>query len=479
MDLLQMSLLQMSLTAGLLVIAILLIRAVALNKLPKTVFLILWGVVLCRLLVPVSIPVQLSVPGIFDEALKKIFPEQSASPVFENMIPQDGLTTGFIDTVGIAGQVSETAPMHFSIDPLVLALIWVAGMVITFSFFAVIYFKNYRELRFATLIPENDFLKEWLAGHKLSRSITILQSDRIRSPIAVGIIKPRIILPKSMNLKDEQLLSYVLTHEYYHIKRYDALWKLILVFALCVHWFNPLVWVMFVLINRDLEITCDELVIRRFGTEIKTAYAYALIGMAEQRQQFTPLYNGFSKNAAEERIVSIMKTKKTSKMSLIAACALVFVLIGCVFVVSATDAQPEKTLCEYPAYPCEWPLYPYDICCHDALRLQTFYERFDGELGAFITMRAVHFWKENLDGDVTITMKREGWFDVTGQETGGFIRMIALPPTHLTVTEIPNMEVFVFDDEWGGEWNEWIFENGTIRVSVTEPGFSITYTPAR
>lgn len=98
---------------------------------------------------------------------------------------------------------------------------------------------------------------------------------------------------------------------------------------------------MFILANRDLELSCDEMVINRFGAETRTAYAYTLIGMAEQRNKFTPLYNGFSKNATEERIVSIMKIKKTSLAGLISACFMVSVLIVGAFAVSATDNTPD------------------------------------------------------------------------------------------------------------------------------------------
>ena len=119
----------------------------------------------------------------------------------------------------------------------------------------------------------------------------------------------------------------MLTHEFHHIKRFDALWKLLLVFAVCIHWFNPLVWVMFILANRDMELICDEMVINHFGAEKKTAYAYSLIGMAEQRKKFTSLLNsGFSKNAAEERIESIMKKSKKSIVSIIVAVVVVVVL---------------------------------------------------------------------------------------------------------------------------------------------------------
>jgi len=126
-----------------------------------------------------------------------------------------------------------------------------------------------------------------------------------------------------MNMSDKQLLDYVLTHEYYHIKRFDAFWKTVLLLALCVHWFNPVVWVMFVLANRDLELTCDEAVLRRFGTETKKDYARILISMVEQGGRFTPLYTGFSKNATQERILSIMKSKKNSVLAIVIAVLLV------------------------------------------------------------------------------------------------------------------------------------------------------------
>jgi beta-lactamase regulating signal transducer with metallopeptidase domain len=326
-----MNILQMSITGGLLITVIIIIRAIALNKLPKKMFPILWSIVIFRLLVPVSIPLPFNVLSIYDV----LFPATIEQPVIEN--PLNTGTTFPIIMPEVVGQSPETT-QPFS----VATVIWLFGMLAAFIFFAVIFFKNHRELRFATLIRDNDYLNKWLAEHKTKRSLSILQSDRITTPIAVGIFNPRIILPMSMNMDDTQLLDYVLAHEYYHIKQHDALLKILFTFTLCVHWFNPLVWVMFILANRDLELSCDEMVINRFGAETKTAYAYTLIGMAEQRNKFTPLYNSFSKNATEERIVSIMKVKKTSLVSLISACFMVSVLIVGAFAVSANDNTPSN-----------------------------------------------------------------------------------------------------------------------------------------
>jgi len=315
-----MSLVQMSISAGLLVIAIVLIRAVALNRLPKTTFLILWGVALFRLLIPVTIPARFGLYPALRELWDTVLSANTVPSVSENTL------TWFVISETAAGvAVQNGAEQVISIPP--ANILWLIGMVTLIIFFAVLYFKSHRPLRFATLICDDDFVSEWLATHRIMRPLAIVQSDRILTPLAAGLIKPRIILPKCMDLSDRELLSHVLTHEYYHIKRFDALWKLLLVLAVCIHWFNPLVWVMFVLASRDLELTCDELVIRHFGAEKKAAYAYSIIGMAEQRSKFASLlYNGFSKNAAVERIESIMKMKRKSIISLSVAVVMVTVL---------------------------------------------------------------------------------------------------------------------------------------------------------
>ena len=340
-----MSVLQMSISVGLLVITIMLIRFIALNRLPKKMFLALWGLALFRLLVPVSIPLPFSVPSIISEISRIALTNTAIPSVMEKIFFLGSPSTEITEATGIFEKIKETAQVKiFSIT--LTTIIWLLGMLAVFIFFAVIYYSNHKEMRFATLICDNDYFNKWLTENKLIRSIAIMQSDRIISPLAVGILKPRIILPKSMDMSNKQLLDYVLAHEYYHIKRYDAFWKMLLILALCVHWFNPIVWVMFVLASRDLELTCDEMVIRRFGAEAKTAYAYMLIGMIEQGSKFAPLYSGFSKNATQERIVSIMKNKKLTLARLMLALIIVSTLTIGVLVASANNSDKETPAAE-------------------------------------------------------------------------------------------------------------------------------------
>jgi beta-lactamase regulating signal transducer with metallopeptidase domain len=113
--------------------------------------------------------------------------------------------------------------------------------------------------------------------------------DTIAVPLTYGIWRPVILLPKIISSKDEWRLKYILAHELVHIKRFDTLRKWLLAAALCIHWFNPLVWAMYVLANRDIELACDEAVVRAFGQTSRSQYALALIGMEEAKIGLAPL----------------------------------------------------------------------------------------------------------------------------------------------------------------------------------------------
>ena len=332
-----MGIVQMSISAGALIIAVTVIRSVALNRLPKTIFLVLWGVILLRLFVPVSIPLPFGTFSAVNESILNV----------SHSIQSGGFLPGTTPPINRPSAAAhEMAALPYPLDPAataqnvnVIRLIWFSGMLAIFVYFTFIFLRSYRKLRFALPVGNEEFWGKWLARHKLLRPIAIMLSDRITSPIAAGVIRPRIILPQNIDLNNTQLLSHVLTHEYYHIKRGDALLKMFLVFALCVHWFNPLVWIMFVLANRDLELTCDEAVVRHFGMETKEAYAYSIIDMAEHRSAFTPFFSGFTKNAAEERIESIMKMKRASIPSW--GIALVLAAVLTVGAFSTADAAPQ------------------------------------------------------------------------------------------------------------------------------------------
>lgn len=317
-----MSLLQMSFTGGILILAVIVIRALAINMLPKKAFNALWWISVVRLMIPFSIPSAFSVYSLMG-----------------SHAPGNGSQAIRVLPIGASGQA---ASMPDSITNAVSTwtVVWAADVLVCAVFFSLAYWKCRKE--FQTSIPVgNDFTENWLSVHQQGRRISIRQSGRFSAPLTYGVLHPVILMPTSTKWENTDSLAYVLAHEYVHIRRFDSIRKLVLIVVLCVHWFNPLVWVMYILANRDIELSCDEAVVRFFGENTKAAYARALISMEETRSGLTPLCSSFSKNAIEERITAIMKIKKTTVFSLVLAG---FIVVGTAtaFATSANAQQAES-----------------------------------------------------------------------------------------------------------------------------------------
>lgn len=316
-----MSLLQMSFTGAVMILAVIVIRALLINRLPKTTLLVLWGIVLARLSIPFSLPSVFSIYSLLDRST----PADAA------------INTQVAHILAVTpawrGEAQTSAPeLIQSIS--IWNIVWLVGVLVCALFFTIAYLKCRWE--FQTSLPvENDFTKTWLNTHRLRRHIFIRQSSRFSAPLTYGVFHPVILMPKATKWEDTTALQYVLAHEYVHIRRFDTLIKLVLIATLAVHWFNPLVWAMYILANRDLELTCDEQVVLLFGERSKSTYARTLISMEETRSGVMPLCNNFSKNAIEGRITAVMKTRKTTLVSFVLAVALVAGTIT----VFATSAQ--------------------------------------------------------------------------------------------------------------------------------------------
>lgn len=320
-----MSLLQMSFAGGMMILAIIVIRTLTINLLPKKTFMALWGITVVRLLFPFSIPSMFSVYSLLGSHLSAI--DAAKGPQAAGVLP-----------IGTTEQIAAV-PGNISNAVSVWTVIWAVGVLACAMFFAIAYWKCRQE--FQTSLPvNNDFIRNWLNAHQQRRVISIRQSGRFSAPLTYGIFRPVILMPISTEWEKTKSLQYVLAHEYVHIRRFDSIMKLVLIVMLCVHWFNPLVWAMYILANRDIELSCDEAVLRLFGENAKAAYARALIGMEETRSGLTPLCNNFSKNAIEERITAIMKNRKTTIFSFVLAC---FIVAGTVAALATSaKAQPQQ-----------------------------------------------------------------------------------------------------------------------------------------
>ena len=347
-----MNITEMSIMGGIMILAVIVMHALGVNKLPKRAFIVMWEIVLLRLLLPVSIPLPILPAVTVPEVPSISAPSAQHSdytapslfmPNYDMYVPEDYTTAPVAPAVPVQPQIVKepsAQPVEKTSTPkpqlnISFGAVYAVGTVAIALFFALSYVHGIRKFR-TSLPVENDYVSDWLYIRKGGSRISVRYSDRIASPLTYGILRPVILLPKDADLSDQKRLAYILEHEYAHIRHFDSLKKIIAALALCLHWFNPLVWAMYLLYNRDMELWCDECVIKRFGEKSRANYARMLITM-EELKSGTPLMSYFRKNSVEERIILIMKYKKKTVVSVIAAVLLVAAVTAAII---ATSVNP-------------------------------------------------------------------------------------------------------------------------------------------
>ncbi len=342
-----MALWEMSVSGGILILAILAVRRLFQSRVPRRAFLILWAAALLRLLIPWRLEVPVSIFSLLENAgidgVEKFVD-------FSHEREEDRMGNVFYENKGNApegtgnGAVSEES--LFPSDGSWISLwkiLYFSGVLFSGGFYLKAYLK-YRRLFCASLPAEDPKVLEWLQSVPLKRKLKARSLDLIGTPMTYGVLRPVILLPKGIQWEDSRQMEFVLTHELIHVRRFDAVWKFFLLSAACIHWFNPLAWLMQILANRDLELACDEEVIEQFGQDSRKAYAMSLISLAERKGSVASWGSGFSKDAMEERIDAIMRKRKFTKGSLAGAGILVM-FAGVLFAATL----PQKTAGENAA----------------------------------------------------------------------------------------------------------------------------------
>ncbi len=334
-----MTIWEMSCSGAVLIAAILLLRWLALYRLPKWTFLLLWAVALARLLVPVAVPSPVSVysgaEALWELAQEEAIPPEPVEPVSPVLVMPGGVSAvpdrGPVPTeiAPIVPAAPDRAPAGTgSPSPVdeapgaaeIVTAVYIAGACLLAVWFLGAYWRCWRVLRRAEPV-ENEVLARWRMDHPRAR-VRFRQSGAVTAPLTYGLLHPTVLFPDKTDWTDREGLRYVLAHEYVHIRRRDVWWKLLLAVAVCVHWFDPMVWCMYVYANRDLELSCDEAVVRAFGLPARPDYALTLLHAEAQRQ--LPLCSGYSGQAAiKERITAIMKSRKLTAAAVLAALVLV------------------------------------------------------------------------------------------------------------------------------------------------------------
>ena len=308
-----LKIINMSISASWLILAVLILRLV-LKKAPKWVNVLLWGIVAVRLICPLS----------FESALSLI-PSSETIPLDIEMAAKPTIDSGVPAINSVVNPVlsSFAPPQHVltSANPLqiwipILNIIWLIGVGALLLYTAVSYWRLCRKVVTAVCYKGN-----------------IFQSENVSSPFVLGIIKPRIYLPFNMNGQD---LEHVVAHEQAHIHRKDHWWKPFGFLLLTIHWFNPLVWLAYVLLCRDIELACDERVIKELGNEQRADYMQALVACSVNRRMIAACPLAFGEVGVKERVKSVMNYKKPAFWVIIIA------VIICVGVAACFLTNPKQ-----------------------------------------------------------------------------------------------------------------------------------------
>ncbi len=323
-----------SLSAAVIILAVLSLRELFWDRTPRRAFCLLWDAALVRLLFLTALPSPVSVWRWLPEASSAL-----SSGMSHTTVPKIAAPVTEIVTEGTAAVPDSVAALPVMVLDwsAVLAAVWLAVGLALAAWFLWSHLRSRR--LYADSLPCGDAsVRDWLAAHRLRRNIQVRTSDRIAAPLTYGVLYPVVLLPSGMERTNRVALSCVLEHEYQHIRRFDTLHKALLAAALCLHWFTPLVWVLYVLSNRYMELACDEAVTAR-GVD-RAEYAQTLLNMEEQRGRWGLSGSHFSQNALEERIKSIMKRKHISIAALITVMAVMSITIVA-FASAAPNSEAE------------------------------------------------------------------------------------------------------------------------------------------
>ena len=317
-------LLNMSVTAGWLILAVICIRLIF-RKLPKWVNCLLWGVVAIRLICPFSIESQFSVlPStepiqtsmVVEGEVQYIPSIDSHLTIVENTI-NPSLTEAF------AYDESESvAPLQVVTHA--AGFVWACGMIILIICAIGSTVRLHRLVSEAVCIKDNIYI-----------------CDAVKSPFILGVVRPRVYISSALSEKE---MNFIISHEAAHLKRKDHLWKALGYLLLCIYWFNPLCWVAYALLCKDIELACDEKVAKDMTLNEKKEYSKVLLSCARQRSLIIVFPLAFGEVGIKERVKSVLHYKKPALWIIIAAAAVIVIMTICFLTNPAKEYQIRITI---------------------------------------------------------------------------------------------------------------------------------------
>ncbi len=298
------NILNASIAASWMVLAVIVLRFL-LKKAPRWIHVALWGLVAVRLLLPFSIESSLSlIPSAetIPHELLRVEGVQLQEPAYLDVVSNP------IFTNGASVEIGQTID-RVQINMLFMTLIWLTGIAVLLIYTITSYWYLRRKVREAVILRDS-----------------IFQSENAGSPFVLGIIKPRIYLPYKI---EEQTLVHVIAHEQAHIQRKDHWWKPLGFLLLTIHWFNPLMWLGYVLLCRDIELACDEKVIKDIDNEQRANYSQALVACSVKRPMIAACPLAFGEVGVKERVKTVLNYKKPAFWIIVVAVVACIVIAVC------------------------------------------------------------------------------------------------------------------------------------------------------
>jgi beta-lactamase regulating signal transducer with metallopeptidase domain len=310
----------MSISASWIVLAVLLLRLL-LKKAPKWITVLLWGIVAIRLICPFSIESVMSLIPSAETISPEIMMENT--PAINSGVPIINNIVNPIIGESFASDPSTSAnPLQIVVP--ILSIVWITGIAIMFAYTVISYFRVKSKIGTAVLLRDN-----------------IYQSENVVSPFVLGIVNPKIYLPFNMN---EQDMDHVIAHENAHIHRKDHWWKPFGYLVLTLHWFNPLMWLGYVLLCRDIEFACDEKVVKEFNNEQKADYSQALLTYSVNRRVIAACPLAFGEVGVKDRVKSVLNYKKPAFWIVVAAIVASIVVAICFLTNPRTTLNDELSV---------------------------------------------------------------------------------------------------------------------------------------
>lgn len=315
--------LNMSIAASWVVLAVIVLRFL-LRKIPKWIHVALWGIVAVRLVFPFSIESDFSLIPSAQTVPQEILKYEGAQ--LEDSAHLDVITNPIFSSE-VSVELGQTVD-RVQVQLVNMTSIWLLGIAIMILYTIISYWKLKRKVETAVLYKNN-----------------IFQSECVNSPFVLGIIKPKIYLPFDMN---EQDMKHVIAHEQAHIKRLDHWWKPLGFLLLTIHWFNPLIWVAYILFCRDIELACDEKVVKEWNGELRADYSQALLNCSVNRHRIAACPLAFGEMGIKDRVKSVLNYKRPAFWMVMVAMVVSVVFAVCFLTnpVDGSDRILSKVLTE-------------------------------------------------------------------------------------------------------------------------------------